>query len=141
MRGFSARRRVAVVPQTVVMRHRNAPLCHGALRVLTGDLAKGWPGLFVLERMQQRHRAIETVFERFRAGRGKVHGPNLFLGERVIVIFLSNGISPSQGNEQSKGESKVVSKSHKFSLTSDLLSHFTMTGSSRSSFLEASAGV
>src|SRR5215831_17734713 len=129
MQGLPARDQVTVVPQTVVVRHRHPPLGHGALRVLTGDLAKGLAGLFVLERMQQRDREIETVRKRFRAGRRKVHGPNLFLGERVMVIFLSHRIAPTQGNEQSKAESKVVSKSHKFSLSSDLLSHFAITGS------------
>src|SRR5260370_31787359 len=117
MQRYPARRQVTVVPQTVVVRHRDSPLGHGALRVLIGDLAKGLAGLFVLKRMQQGHRAIETVFDSFQGRRGKADRANLFLGERVVVIFLSNCIAPSQGNEQSKGEGKTVNKSHKFSLS------------------------
>src|ERR1700730_1459657 len=58
---------VAVAPQTVVMRHRDAPLHHGTFRILTGKFSKGLPTLLVLERMQQRHRSVETSARSLRA--------------------------------------------------------------------------
>jgi len=67
--------------------------------------------------MQQCHSAIETVFEIFRAARAKAYGANFFFCECMLVIFLSIGIAPSQGNEESKGKKQNCGQWHKAPLS------------------------
>src|ERR1700730_15766614 len=80
VKGGAAAFHVAVVPQAVVVRHRNSPVCHGAIGIFGADLSKGLVGLLVLEGMQQSDGTGKVGGHGFRAGCVEVNRANLFVG-------------------------------------------------------------
>src|SRR5712692_4653798 len=109
--GIGSGRHVTVVPQTMVVRHGNAPLRHGTFRILTGDFSKGLPGLLVLERMQQGNGTIEAALYRFRTRSRKMDGANFLVGECVMMFF----VTPSPGHEKGEDGKQNSRQSHKAS--------------------------
>jgi len=76
------------------VRHGYAPLRHCTTWILGGNGLKGASRFFVLEGVQQGHRAIETGFNLFCAGGGEVNGSQFPFSEFMVVTLI---VTPGNG--------------------------------------------
>src|SRR6266496_680701 len=84
------------------MRHGNAPLRHGTLRILAGNAGESFPHLFVLERVQQSHSPVETSGKIRAAGGREMDRADFLFCERVGMSFVAE----SQCTEKQECERK-----------------------------------
>ena len=99
---------VAVLPQPVIVGHGDAPLGHGARRILPGDFRECCSCLFVLKGVQERYRAVETYRNHLRAGSCELDGAYFFGGE-FVVVFLGG---QRQGGRAKQNGQKYRNAAH-----------------------------
>ena len=93
--------RVGIVPKLVPQAHGYAPVRHGAVRGVGGNMPEFLSGFFVPERVQQSHAALEGLLHIRRAGnreadRAELRRSQLFV---VMVIFIVVGNGRTDGRE------------------------------------------
>ncbi len=101
---------VGLVPELMPEAHGDAPMGHGAVRVVFGDLEEFLFGFFVPEGVEQSDSAGEGLLHRRGAGDGEVDGAELRLGEVFVVMVMfvfvvgERGECAEEGEEQQPGK-------------------------------------
>ena len=67
---------VRFIPELVPQAHRNTPVCHGATRIIDGDLGEFLFSFFVPEGMKQRHAALKRLLNAGAQDTGNMTVPN-----------------------------------------------------------------
>ncbi len=75
-----------MVPQLMPLAHGEAPLRHGALGIILGDVGELFLGLLVPERMQQRHTALKRLLDGRRARHREMHRTELLLAQILMMM-------------------------------------------------------
>ena len=90
---------VGIVPELVPQAHGHAPVSHGAVRIVGGDLLEFFFGFFVPERVQQSDAAFEGLLHIWRAGNREVDCAELRSGQIFVVMMVIIFIVVGEGGE------------------------------------------
>ena len=97
---------VRFIPELMPDAHGDAPVSHGAVRIVLCNLNEFLFGLFVPERVQQGDSAGEGFLHRRGTGNREVNGAKLSLGEVFVVVMIfvvvGEGGKLSKTDEQQK---------------------------------------
>jgi len=93
---------VGMIPELMPQAHRHAPVGHGAVRVVCGDLVELLFGFFVPEGMQQGDAALKGLLHSRCARSGEGDGAELRGGQVFMMRMVLVVIGKSDGGDENK---------------------------------------
>ena len=106
---------VRVIPELMPQAHGHAPVRHGAVGIVDGNLLEFFFGLFVPEGVQQGYAALEGLLHGRGAGdregdRAQLRGGQVFV---VMVVFVFFVVGAGGNREETGKEQKACDSFHK----------------------------